>query len=186
MISQVMAYCKQHFDRSREAQAFEVVADGITGTFIETYVVGQYIWMVGSFINDGVYKISGVTTSKLTLDATLTAEDTGEIITLYGLSVPKAFLDIVTDIDSWVSGNSGKEGLASESIDGYSVSFGTGADGSTSNTPEFEDYEFVIPDFFKFTGKFQITSLEYAGEYNGEATYSVSFESAGIIVVSAS
>tara|TARA_Y100000385_G_C13012551_1_gene602373 strand:- start:343 stop:786 length:444 start_codon:yes stop_codon:yes gene_type:complete len=60
------------------------------------------------------------------------------------------------------------------------------ADGSTANTPEFEDYEFFIPDFFKFTGKFQITSLEYAGEYNGEATYSVSFESAGIIVVSAS
>jgi TP901-1 family phage major tail protein len=59
-------------------------------------------------------------------------------------------------------------------------------DGSTANVPEFEDYEFFIPAFFKFTGKFQITSLEYAGEYNGEATYSVSFESAGIIVVSAS
>ena len=28
---------------------------------------------------------------------------------------------------------------------------------------------------------FQITSLEYAGEYNGEATYSVSLESAGAI-----
>ena len=59
------------------------------------------------------------------------------------------------------------------------------ADGSTSNTPEYEDFEFTIPNFFKFTGKFQITSLEYAGEYNGEATYSVSFESADIIVVSA-
>jgi TP901-1 family phage major tail protein len=59
-------------------------------------------------------------------------------------------------------------------------------DGSTANTPTFEAFEFVIPSFFKFTGNFQITSLEYAGEYNGEATYSVSFESAGIIVVSTS
>ena len=59
-------------------------------------------------------------------------------------------------------------------------------DGSTANTPTFEAFEFFIPSFFKFTGNFQITSLEYAGEYNGEATYSVSFESAGIIVVSAS
>lgn len=58
--------------------------------------------------------------------------------------------------------------------------------GSTANVPEFEDFEFFIPAFFKFTGKFQVTSLEYAGEYNGEATYSVSFESAGIIVVAAS
>ena len=60
------------------------------------------------------------------------------------------------------------------------------ADGSTSNTPAFTDFEFTIPNFFKFTGAFQITSLEYAGEYNGEATYSMSFESAETIVVSAS
>ena len=49
------------------------------------------------------------------------------------------------------------------------------ADGTTSNTPAFTDFEFFIPNFFKFTGAFQITSLEYAGEYNGEATYSMSF-----------
>jgi len=59
------------------------------------------------------------------------------------------------------------------------------ADGTTANTPAFTNFEFIVPDFFKFTGAFQITSLEYAGEYNGEATYSMSFESAGIIVVSA-
>ena len=43
------------------------------------------------------------------------------------------------------------------------------------------NYQFLVPDFGTFTGAFQVTSLEYAGEYNGEVTYSMSFESAGAI-----
>jgi len=53
--------------------------------------------------------------------------------------------------------------------------------GSTDQTAAFETFEFTIPDLGAYTGLFQITSLEYAGEYNGEATYSMSFESAGYI-----
>jgi TP901-1 family phage major tail protein len=52
----------------------------------------------------------------------------------------------------------------------------TNASADTQN-----NYQFLVPDFGTFTGAFQITSLEYAGEYNGEVTYSVSFESAGAI-----
>lgn len=54
-------------------------------------------------------------------------------------------------------------------------------DGTTGQTAAFETFEFRIPDLGAYTGLFQITSLEYAGEYNGEATYSMSFESAGYI-----
>ena len=43
------------------------------------------------------------------------------------------------------------------------------------------NYQFLVPDFGTFTGAFQVSSLEYAGEYNGEVTYSMSFESAGTI-----
>jgi len=53
--------------------------------------------------------------------------------------------------------------------------------GTNAQTPAFETFEFTIPDLGAYTGKFQITSLEYAGEYNGEATYSMSFESADYI-----
>ena len=55
------------------------------------------------------------------------------------------------------------------------------SDGSSAQTAAFEDFQFIIPDLGTYTGKFQITSLEYAGEYNGKATYSMSFESAGYI-----
>ena len=43
------------------------------------------------------------------------------------------------------------------------------------------NYQFLVPDFGTFTGAFQVTNVEYAGEYNGEVTYSMSFESAGAI-----
>jgi len=69
--------------------------------------------------------------------------------------------------------------------DAYFAQQNLAVDGSTAQTPAFENFEFYIPTFFKFTGAFQITSLEYAGEYNGEATYSMSFESTGIILVTA-
>ena len=58
-------------------------------------------------------------------------------------------------------------------------------DGSTPQTAAFESFEFIIPNLGTYTGDFQITSLEYAGEYNGEATYSMSFESAGYITFAA-
>lgn len=59
------------------------------------------------------------------------------------------------------------------------------SDGSAAQTAAFEDFQFIIPDLGTYTGAFQITSLEYAGEYNGEATYSMSFESAGYITFAA-
>ena len=59
------------------------------------------------------------------------------------------------------------------------------SDGSSDQTPAFKNFQFRIPDFGTLTGSFQITSLEYAGEYNGEVTYSFSFESAGYITYAA-
>ena len=59
------------------------------------------------------------------------------------------------------------------------------SDGSSAQTATFTNYQFLIPDFGTLTGAFQITSLEYAGEHNGEVTYSMSFESAGYIAYAA-
>lgn len=134
MISQVMNYCKNHFWRSRERQLYTFVSDGIVGDFNETYLVGQYIHVVGSMLNDGVYKITAVSDAKLTLDATLTAESTTDVYTtIYGCAVPSAFLSVVDDIETWVTANAGKEGLASETIDSYSYSFASDAKGVHNN-----------------------------------------------------
>jgi len=55
------------------------------------------------------------------------------------------------------------------------------SDGSTAQTAAFTDFQVIVPDFGTFEGAFMIASLEYAGEYNGEATYSVTLESAEYI-----
>jgi len=43
------------------------------------------------------------------------------------------------------------------------------------------NYRIVIPDFGTVEGPFQITSLEFAGDHNGEVTYELAFESAGAL-----
>lgn len=46
---------------------------------------------------------------------------------------------------------------------------------------EAPDFQVIVPDFGTVEGSFQITSLEYSGSYNGEATYEVALSSAGAI-----
>ena len=43
------------------------------------------------------------------------------------------------------------------------------------------DFQIVIPEFGVVEGPFQLTSLEYAGQLNGEATYELSLASAGVL-----
>lgn len=41
------------------------------------------------------------------------------------------------------------------------------------------NHQFIIPDFGTVQGAFQTSSLDYAGEHNGEITFSMTFESSG-------
>lgn len=52
-------------------------------------------------------------------------------------------------------------------------------DGETPN------FQVIIPDFGTVEGAFQITSIEYAGSHNGEATYELSLASAGPLTFTA-
>ena len=44
---------------------------------------------------------------------------------------------------------------------------------------------FTIPDFGTITGLFQVTTLEFAGEYNDTVTFSQTYESAGDLTYAA-
>ncbi|MBK5960687.1 phage major tail protein, TP901-1 family [Rhodoplanes elegans] len=46
-------------------------------------------------------------------------------------------------------------------------------------------YQLVVPDFGIVTGPFQITSLEFAGEHDGEVTFELALESAGALTFAA-
>jgi TP901-1 family phage major tail protein len=46
-------------------------------------------------------------------------------------------------------------------------------------------FQIVIPDFGIVEGPFQISSLEFAGEHNGEVSYEMALESAGALAFTA-
>lgn len=46
---------------------------------------------------------------------------------------------------------------------------------------EIPDFQVIIPDFGTIEGAFQVTALEYAGSYSGEASYELSLASAGAL-----
>lgn len=50
---------------------------------------------------------------------------------------------------------------------------------------EMPNFQVVIPSFGIVQGAFQITSIEYSGTYNGEATYDMSMASAGALTFTA-
>ncbi len=50
---------------------------------------------------------------------------------------------------------------------------------------EVPEFQVIIPDFGIVEGPFQITSIEYAGNHDGEATYELSMASAGALTFSA-
>ncbi|MBN7785254.1 phage major tail protein, TP901-1 family [Ponticoccus gilvus] len=75
-------------------------------------------------------------------------------------------------------------GVKSASISGSGVFRDAGSDARArqvffdGETPEFQ---VIIPDFGTVEGRFQVTSLDYAGSHNGEATYEVALASAGAL-----
>ena len=44
-----------------------------------------------------------------------------------------------------------------------------------------EDWQVIVPDFGTIAGQFQITALEYSGNYDGELTFEIALESAGAL-----
>ena len=79
-------------------------------------------------------------------------------------------------------------GIQTVSISGSGVFTDAASETTLKNAfgaSNFNNFEVIIPDFGTYQGKFQIASLEYAGEYNGEVTYSVTIESSGSVTFTA-
>lgn len=122
MIEQVLKEINRYFPRTVETLK-EVEVDGLVGNFKERYVVGQYVLVKGTITSDGVYVITAVSPTKLTVDATLTPEVVGdrEYSAVFGLAIPKEVLRLASEIEASDNGSGG--GLSSESLGKFSVSY---------------------------------------------------------------
>jgi len=114
----ILLYCNNFFDISREFGNFEIDNNKILFEPKEEYYPSQYVRIKNSIFNDGVYQIDSISNDGITIDANLTNEDTRRIV-VYGLAIPKDFLTLATEILT----NGKVTNVKSESISRYSVSY---------------------------------------------------------------
>ena len=114
----------------------------------------------------------------------------GQFQTVAGLRATRiSFNAEAVDVTSLESQGGWRELLAGAGVKSASISgAGVFRDADTDerarqiffdgDTPEFQ---VIIPDFGRVEGAFQITSIEYAGTHDGEATYELAMSSAGAL-----
>lgn len=142
---EIMEYINNHFIPAHnvpEYKTYEIMSDGIVGSFSETYIPGMYVVIRHSYLNDGVYKITGVTDSKLTVEETLKAENTGEEILICASSPPQSFIDLSNQIGNFNQ----SVGATSESIDDYSVSYNNDGSWQSAYASKLSQYRKLYDD----------------------------------------
>ncbi|MDA7429830.1 phage major tail protein, TP901-1 family [Primorskyibacter aestuariivivens] len=112
----------------------------------------------------------------------------GQFSTMAGLRASRVSFNAETvDVTSLESAGGWRELLGGAGVKSAAIS-GSGVfkDDATDERArqiffdgEVPSFQVIIPDFGTVEGPFQVTSLEYAGSHNGEATYELSLASAG-------
>lgn len=106
--------CNNFFERSSEYGRYTISENAIAVR--GDYKAGQYVRIMDSLLNDGVYKIASVEAGEITLNETLTDEEfCGYIV---GLAIPNEFITLAAKVEAFTN-----RGISSESIPNYSVSF---------------------------------------------------------------
>lgn len=114
----------------------------------------------------------------------------GQFTTIAGLRATRISFNAETvDVTSLESQGGWRELLGGAGVRSASVSgSGVFVDSATDDRARqiffagtVETFQVIIPDFGIVEGPFQITAIEYAGSYNGEATYELSLASAGVL-----
>jgi len=118
----------------------------------------------------------------------------GQFVTVAGLRATRLSLNAEpVDVTSLSSSGGWREllggaGVKSASLSGSGVF--TDADTDARARQLFfdgtvGDWQVIVPAFGIIEGPFQLTAIEYAGSYNGEASYELSLASAGALTFTA-
>lgn len=147
MLNDIMTQVNNHFIKDVETGQYSIFTKTISGLRNE-YLVGQYVWVYNSLLNDDVYKITAVGTGSITVESTdnLTSE-TGDF-TVFGLAVPKDFLRLVAEVTAY----KGSEGVSSESIGKYSVSYKDGGGWSEAYRNRLNKYRRLFDEVTRHLG----------------------------------
>ena len=120
----------------------------------------------------------------------LDMDNAGTFETIAGLRATRiSFNAESVDVTSLESAGGWREllggaGVKSAQISGSGVFRDAGTDERARQIffdGEVPDFQVIVPDFGIIEGPFMLTSIEYAGSHNGEATYELSMASAGAL-----
>ena len=126
MLEQICDYIRNYFCYKRYFGTF-TIKDGIitssTTTFYPSLQSGQYIRIIGSIFNDGIYKYKESGIEGL-------VDETFQNGAIWGLAIPKDFIALADEIKAWVEKNSDLDSpsmspYSSESFGGYSYNKGS-------------------------------------------------------------
>ena len=100
--------------------------------------VDQYIRIVGTRLNDGVYKVSAVGDNSVTVNSTLLDEESDQdldYVTIYELNIPQKLLSLVDEMITWEASSSSPVtvgNIQSEKLGPHSITY---AKTGSSNKP---------------------------------------------------
>ena len=118
----------------------------------------------------------------------------GQFETIAGLRATRVSFNAETvDVTSLESQGGWRDllcgaGVRSASISGAGVFKDEGTDERARQIffdGETPGFQIIVPDFGVIVGPFQVTSIEYSGSHNGEATYEMAMASAGALTFTA-
>ena len=127
MLYEICEHLHNFFDKrdgeyiDRSAGTFTIL-NGLISPLSSSLIAGQYIRIVGSLLNDGIYLLPSDFTIAELSDETFTGA-------VFGLAIPKDLVTLSTEITAYVAANPAT-GYTSESFGGWSGSRATGASGA--------------------------------------------------------
>lgn len=127
MLNEICEHLHNFFDQKdgcyidRTADTF-TISGGLISPLSSSLIAGQYIRIVGSLLNDGIYLLP----SNFTILTLVNETFTGAV---FGLAIPRDLVALDTEITAYVTANPAT-GYVSESFGGWSGSRATGANGA--------------------------------------------------------
>lgn len=130
-------YANNYFEKAYESGDFVISSNSIH--VANEYKEGQYVRVMDSLLNDGVYKVHSFAGGVIVLEGTLIDESfNGYIVSM---CIPKEFVDLVAPMNAY--DNQVNKGVSSESIPNYSVSY-------DSNSNSYKHFAAQIDRYHKF------------------------------------
>ena len=127
MLNEICEHLHNFFDTrdgeyiDRTAGTF-AISDGVISPLSSSLVAGQYIRIVGSLLNDGIYLLPDDFTIADLQDETFTGA-------IFGLAIPRDLVTLDSEISAYVTANPAS-GYVAESFGGWSGTKATGANGA--------------------------------------------------------